>query len=473
MAEITLEQLPKKTRDLFNKGFSAFERGNVDYAISLLTTCVELEPAFLKARKFLRAAAVQQYKKNPPNPISKLINDLKSMPAFVKATAAIRAGKNLQAIVFLERVLKIDPLNVKYVKTFAQAAAAADLPEAGIMTLEVARDHSPNDISVINWLGALYLKVGRTRSARECFEKLCELCPNDPAALKSLKDAMAIDSMSSDGWQEAADSGGTYRDVMKDEKEAALLEQEAKAVKSDKDVGALITDMIAKIEAEPENINYYRALAQLYAQRDSYEEAITTLKKAQAKSPGDPELDQTLSLTMARKFDYEIELLQAQDDPDGLLAKQQEKAQFLFDDLQERVHRYPNDLKLRFELGKMLFEYDYVNEAIQQFQLAQRNPKHRQQALFYLGMCFKKKGQHDLALQQLETASSEIVSMDATKKDILYELGSIAEVMGDSERAAGYYKQIYQVDISYKDIAAKIEKAYNRDTGAVDDPAPA
>ena len=32
--------------------------------------------------------------------------------------------------------------------------------------------------------------------------------------------------------------------------------------------------------------------------------------------------------------------------------------------------------------------------------------------------------------------------------------------MGDKVKAAEYYKQIYQADISYKDIAQKIELLY-------------
>jgi fibrillarin-like rRNA methylase len=67
-----------------------------------------------------------------------------------------------------------------------------------------------------------------------------------------------------------------------------------------------------------------------------------------------------------------------------------------------------------------------------------------------------------MALQQLETAVSELFSMDENKKNILYELGSIAELMDDKEKAAEYYKQIYAVDIGYKDIADKIESLYKK-----------
>jgi tetratricopeptide (TPR) repeat protein len=77
-------------------------------------------------------------------------------------------------------------------------------------------------------------------------------------------------------------------------------------------------------------------------------------------------------------------------------------------------------------------------------------------------MCFKKKGQHDLAIEQLEKAAAEIATMDETKKDVIYELGEVSGLMGKPEKAAAYYKQIYQVDIGYRDVAEKIERAYRR-----------
>jgi tetratricopeptide (TPR) repeat protein len=108
----------------------------------------------------------------------------------------------------------------------------------------------------------------------------------------------------------------------------------------------------------------------------------------------------------------------------------------------------------------MLFDNDYVNEAIQQFQMAQRNPKNRIRALYYLGLCFKAKKQYDLATDQLNTASAELLIMDKTKKDVLYELGQVSELMGNTEKAVEFYKEIYQADISFRDVAQKIEAFY-------------
>ena len=461
MAEVTLENAAKPAQDLFNKGFAAFERGNLDYAIDMLFRCIEVEPGLLQARKFLRAAAVQRAKQKGGSALSGLAATAAKAPAYLAAMALLKTGKIDHALVAAEKLLRDDPLNRKFALLFGEAAGAAGLPEAGAQTLEIVRDHNPDDTPTLRLLGKLYSEMGDAKQARDCFEKLCELSPRDPAALKALKDAMARESMSKDGWSEAAEKGGSFRDIIRDSKEAELLEQQGKAVKSDRDTDSLIDDTKAKVEAEPENINYYRSLARLYAQRQRFDEALATVEMAFEISPGDPELARARSSISMQQFDHDIAELVAAEDSEGADAKGIERAEFYFNDLQDRVKQYPNDLDLRYEWGSVLFENEYVDEAIQQFQMAQKNPKFRVLSLYNLGICFKSKKQYDMAKDQLEIAVEGLSQMDDTKKDILYELGTVAELLGDSAGALEQFKLIYQSDISYRDVAAKIEQAYS------------
>lgn len=461
MAEVTKAQASQEAQTLYNKGFSAFERGNLDFAIDLLTRCLEVEPAFLQARKFLRAAEIARFKQAKHGGMARAMRSAKAMPALGAATMHLNAGKADKALAAFDRLLQDDPLNPRYALPFAKAALAAGIPEAGVQTLEIIREHHPDDADLFESLGRLYTEIGQSRQARECFEKLCELRPKDADAVKLLKDAFARESIAGDGWEQAAETeGGSFRDMIRDEDEAARLEKESKAVKSSEDADALIADMRKKIEAEPANVNYYRALARLYAQRKLFDEAAATLTRAIEMNPGDPELDNTLSQVRLQHFDSDIQALTAAGDAEGAAARQRERLEFEFHDVQEKVERYPNDLTLRFRWGMLLYQNDYFNEAIQQFQLSQRSPKDRLRSLYYMGLCFKAKGQLDMARDQLETANGELPSMDGTKKDVCYELGAIYEAMGDKEKAAQFYKQIYQSDIAYKDIAQKIESLY-------------
>ncbi len=462
MAEVTLEDLSKQASDLFNRGFSALERGNVDFAIEMLSSCVTAEPRFARAWKFLRAAELKRYRKKTVTPLSRQLEMIIRFPTYLGVMGLLKSGKFQVALMMAERLLRDDPVNPKYGKLFAQAAVGMELPEMAIMTLETVRDNNPEDISVLSWLGVFYQKVGRMRSARECFERLCELSPNDPAALKQLKDAMALDSMASDGWEKSAEKGGSFRDILKDGDEAALLEQGAKSAKSDSGLDSLVADMKRKIEAEPMNINFRRGLANLFLQKRDFESAITVLEAAVKLNPGDPELERAATNAHLRQFESQAEALRNAGDEEGAVEMDSRRLQYRFDDLQNRVERYPNDLQLRFEWGVMLFENEYINEAIQQLQIAQRSAKNRVQALYYLGVCFRSKQQYDVACRQLETALAELPILDANKKKVLYELGELAELMGNPKKAAELFMQIYQDDISYRDVAERIEKAYQQ-----------
>ena len=458
MAEILPEQAPRKARELFDKGFAAFERGNIDYAMDMFTAALEIEPRFLQARKFLRAASVKKFRDKKGGAVTHMVSSLAGAATLTMAMTQV-GKKPLQALKMAEKLLRMDPLNLSFINLLVKAAETADMPEVAIQSLEVAKDGYPGNVKVLNDLARLYQKVNRMRDARICYEEVSRLRPNDPKAIKTLKDAAALDTMQKGGWSEAS----SYRDVMKDAKEATLLEQGAKAVKSDKDMTALIDEMRAKLEREPENMNYVRSLADLLTRAERYDEALDILSNAQkTMARGDPQIERAVSAIQAKKFDGEIAALEAAGDAQGAEAKRQEKDGFLVANAGEQVKRYPNDLQFRYEYGLLLFQRGRLNEAIEEFQLAQRNPQRRIRTLYYMALCFKQKKQYDIAMEQLEKAAAELHVMDDTKKDIFYEMGSIFELMGNPQKAAQHFKEIYSVDIRYKDVAEKIEKAYSK-----------
>ena len=68
----------------------------------------------------------------------------------------------------------------------------------------------------------------------------------------------------------------------------------------------------------------------------------------------------------------------------------------------------------------------------------------------------------DLAAKQYATAASEIVAMDATKKDAVYSLGLALEEMGKKSEALEEFKKIYEIDSRYRDVAERVESAYQQ-----------
>jgi tetratricopeptide (TPR) repeat protein len=359
-----------------------------------------------------------------------------------------------------EGLLRKDPLNLQYIQLAKDAALAAQMPEVAMLSLEIAKEHYPDDIKVLETLAKLYTDNNRLHDARLVFEDIIRLKPNDPKAIKQLKDSTALDTMQRGNWM---DQESDFRTKLKNKGESATLERESKAVKTDRDVDNLIAETRGKVQREPGNINYKRALADLYIRAERFEDAMTILEEAQRQIGGqDPQIERMISQLRIRRLDHEITILDAAGQAATAAVKRKEKDIFLLADAEDRVRRYPNDLQFKYDFGILLYEHQRYTEAAQQFQLAVRNPQRRLRALFYLGLCFKHKQQYDLARDQLEKAVAEINLMDENKKEILYELGSIAEAVGDMPKAIEHYKEIYAVDISYRDITAKIESFYGK-----------
>lgn len=458
MAEVRLEDAPRKAREYFDKGFAAMERGNLDYAMDMFMSALELEPGLLHVRKYLRGAALKKAKEKNPNALTHILSSIVGVGTLISASGAIKK-KPVEALKSAEKLMRADPLNLTFINLLGRAAVGAGMPEVAIQTLEIARDHYPKNVDLLQWLASLYMEVNNTHEGRLCYEEIYRLRPNDPAALKALKDSAAVDTMKKGGWNDA----GSYRDVMKDTKESGLIEQAAKAVKSTGDLDNLIREMKSKLQREPDNINYRRSLSDYLSRAERFDEALAVLTEVQQTTGrADPQLDRNISQIRMQQFDHEIEKLQAAGDSASAEAMKKEKDTFLLDDAADRVKRYPNDLQFHYELGVLLFEHGDLNDAIQEFQLSQRNPQRRIRSLYYMAMCFKEKNQYDIAMEQLQKAASELFIMDDTKKDICYEMAQISELMNQPDKAIAYYKEIYSVDISYKDVSDKIEKAYKK-----------
>jgi tetratricopeptide (TPR) repeat protein len=94
---------------------------------------------------------------------------------------------------------------------------------------------------------------------------------------------------------------------------------------------------------------------------------------------------------------------------------------------------------------------------VREFQQAVRSPKHRIVTLNCLGLCYLAKKVIEIARDQFLKADAEHRTMDPLKKEIIYNLGLAYEQAGDHAQAYEQFKRIYEVDIGYKDVRARVE----------------
>lgn len=459
MAGDKSEQMAQQAQNFYAKGSAAYDRGNYDIAIDLLMQCVTRAPGFSKARKILRSAQIKKFKSTKTGGFATKIQEIKSAGRRTKIKGMLAANKPDMALIECEKLLSINPLDGQNVEIAVQAAEASGHPDAALFTVEAAYENNQDDMKLLSRVADFYMAVGEYEKARDAYIKLNAYVPTDQTILKKLKDAEARVTMAA-GWEETSGKKDGFRDLIANKDQAAQLDAQNKAVVSGSDAEMLIEEARRRLEEEPQNLNYYRALSRLYTQNKMYDDAVEILEAARKINENDPELDRSWSNAKIASFEARMAEFKSAGDESATNQVENDMNQFIFDDLAARVQRYPNDLRLRFELGMQYFKYEYYDDAIAQFQMSQRSPKERVQSLFHLALCFNKKGQRDMAVMQLETANEQLPIMDDLKKKVVFQLGVLAEEGGDIEKAFGYYKEVYGADIGFEDIGERMERIY-------------
>ena len=445
--------LAQKAQNFTNRGRQALESGRFELAVDMLMEAVSAAPDVLETRKLLRAAQIANFRRNGKVGFGAKLG---YMMARQKIMGLVKKGQGAEAMAEAEKLLCQNPLDPDNIEAAVKAAECAGKTDHAAISVEAAYECSNKDPALPERVASYYQMAKNWTKARDAYQKLAEVKPGDQRILSLLKNTEAQATMNA-GWEQTAGKKGGFQALIANKEQAKKLDAANKAVITGDDAEALIAEKLAQIEKEPKNMNARRALARLYNQNKRYEEAINCLNEAiQAAGAMDPELDRMLSQTTVLYYDQLIEQCRAEGNEEGVADLEGQKNQFVFDDLAQRVERYPNDLHLRYELGVQYFTYEYYDEALEHLQLAQKSPKDRLWALYYLAMCFLKKGQTDMAVMQLETARDAIPTMDDLKKKVVYQLGLCAEESGDLEKAYQYYKDVYSTDVGFADLSERM-----------------
>jgi tetratricopeptide (TPR) repeat protein len=463
MPEKKLSEIPRPLVELFHKGNSAANGGNMDYAIALFTQVLQKEPGYLECREALRAAQVRKAGQGS-GIFKKVLGGATGVAALAKAQISMR-NNPLDAIAQAESVLNGDPDNTAAHKILAEAALAADLPATAFLSLDLLKRTHGKEKAVNMQLADALNRIGQADRANAVYMEMTRLFPGDQEVAGAYKDFSARRTMREGGYDSIADGKGSFRDILKDKNQAAALEQENKQVKTADVAANLLVEYTDRLEKEPKNFRLARQIAELHVQKKDFSKALEYYNYiVQASGISDPALEKAITETTIKKFEAKIAALDTQS-PDFEAQKAQieaEKAQFILEDCKRRSEKYPTDLNIKFELGVLLFQANRMQEATQEFQKAQGNGARKVQCLNYIGQCFARRGMNDLAARTFQNAIKEKPSFDEEKKELVFGLGCVLEKMGKSEEAIEQFKSIYEIDIGYQNVAEKIETYYSK-----------
>ncbi|MBI1884331.1 MAG: tetratricopeptide repeat protein [Chlamydiae bacterium] len=459
-------EISQRATDFYEKAKEAYNMGHFKYASTLLKNLLLSYPDFHKARALLRTLQLQKAESGKFLLPKKVFQWIFTLPLWGLLFIQEMRKRDLAITQTLELILKIDPTNIYALKKLALTALLLGWTQTAQDTFEILRKLCPQDTSVLNQLAQLHLKEGNFEKSKKYFQEALKKNSSDPVAAKGFKDIEAMRTIQQGQWSDTS----TYRNKIRDEKEANLLETQGRVVKSEEDLTLLVADLQKKLQNQPDNTSLLRELAKFYEQGKEYDHAIATYEKLAKLLPSDGGFAQQVSILTLRKTEEKLFRLRnefAKKSTDASLTQQiqeleKQKSEMALLECKKRVERYPNQLPYRYELGSLYYGAGQFDHAIQEFQQAAKDPQKRLKALYYLGLCFLEKKFYDLAEKQLLKVSEELTDMDAFKKDVLYHLGLVYEAMNQIPKAVMEYKKIFEVDIAYKDVSQRVQKAYQK-----------
>jgi tetratricopeptide (TPR) repeat protein len=396
--------------------------------------------------------------------------------ASMRLSGALKLSSNTQKtpeeqLLQAEEILVQDPYNLKANELMAEAGMALGYPEFKCFAYETVKEGKPGDKVILNKLAQAYMESKNFPKAVATYESILEIDKRDGDALSGLKDATAAQASVEGKW-EAAKEAGDFRESLKSRSESNQLEQESKVVKSLDAIQEQINLNFQKHEAEPNNPNHSKAIAQLYVQKNDYASAIPWYEHAfEAGNRVDSSLEKTIGDLKLKKVEQELQALRqelaAQTEPEqqaqtrtAIELKEKELNDVRLFLAEARVRAQPNEGEFRYDLGDALFKIGQYKRATEELQQSLKQPSVRYQALNLMGLAFMKRGMLDFAVKQLSLAESELPVMDEIKKEISYNLGLAYEMIKQPDKSLEQWKKIYEFDMSYRDVAARVEASY-------------
>ena len=461
MPEITDKELPQNVRAYWLKALSAIEVKNHAYAVTLLQAVIKDNPGFLQGRELLRKC--EGILTGGPKKKQKIFGMESGGPG-MKLQSAVKKDP-AGAVALIEKELEKDPFNDGLNDLLHECFLKMELFDSAAFALETLRKSHPDNTKNMHKLAIFYLERQRADLAGDVYNDILKATPTDSIAVKGSKDCAAKHSMQRQKW----DENSSVRDLMKDQTEFQDLETASRAGMTKDQMIEKRDRLINRYNEDPNNLGNAKELANVFEQMEDWENAMTFYDWAFTLSNGDAALKSKGRQMSDKHIATQMASLQAAVDADPNNAELraqldevlQARALEMVANAKQRVDENPTDPQLRFELGTALFNAGDHSAAIPHLQQAKTNPHIRTKVLLLLGRTFKAKSMFDLALKQLSDALADLHGMDNTKKEVLYDKGLIHDEMGDSASALDCFKQIYEVDYGYRDVATRVESSYS------------
>jgi tetratricopeptide (TPR) repeat protein len=449
--------------NMIERAKEAASRRNLDYAIQIYQEALGIEPDHADARRDLRALELRKWEAHYPSSMSAFFA---GFPAVITMKISGLTKNHEGVMGACERYLTNDPKNLKINLRLGRAAASAGHVNAAVMAFETVVELDASNIEALKALGHLYKDNRDINKALLYFEKVMEIDPRDQDAARTRKDLAAEGALKVTGFADAKHS----RDLIRDKDQAHDLEQRQKVGRSREDLLSEVRRLEKMVAESPGDLRLLLDLADHYIRARDFDAAIQSYERALEAEPENYPLREKIGDLRMMKIDERAQKAKKDllERPDDEAVKRQieqldeERLALEVTEYRQRVAHHPTDLGLHMKLGRCLFKTGEIDDAIAEFQKTMQDPRRKAESLLMLGRCFFEKDMFDLAAKQLEKALEGMTTMTEQVKDIVYTLGMIRERQDDFAAANEQYARIFEVDISFRDVAKKLEAISKR-----------
>lgn len=461
---------PRKAKRFFEHAQATADSRQYDYSIECYINGLRHEPDNMEKHEALYDVATRR--KVAGGKPAGMLESLKS-----GGSSAV--DKMLHA----EMVWAKNPIKLDLMLDVMKRAVAADQAEPELNLGEVAfwvgekileMNHNAKHPKTAVYLQArdLFRQIGAFDKAVEACRLAVNLEEENAQLLEELRDLQAEATMAAGKYGQGRE--GDFRQNVADAEKQQDLEAQDSLTKTESVKKRLIETRKAEYEEDPQDEarlrKYVDALLDVESE-ETEQEAMRLLNEAWERN-GQYRYKMQWGDVQMRRLHRRLRAMrqEMQDNPDNpeLKSKYEQAVakvlQFELKEYQERVKNYPTDMRLRFELGKRLYQFRKYDEAIAAFQEARTDPKRRAESLAYLGRCYVQKGWLDEAVDTFrEGIDNYELTDDNVALDLRYNLMDAMEQLARKNNDASMAREaqkvasnILQAKINYRDIRDRL-----------------
>ncbi len=389
--------------------------------------------------------------------------------------------------------LKSNPWDVHTLRALAYACQANHFNEVELRYLKNALDAKPKDVEVNKHCAQSLARMGQFDMAIACWHRVEEQDKGNVEARENISKLTlaktlgpaALTGESTDARSVAAASDrtaatGTNRVRATPEKAAAerrsvATETPATSKPSETATGA---GAVAEVSAEE-----FHRLQEKFAAGDAgpeqlvqmadrllaehrHRDAIKLLRQGQDVSgAGSLAIREKLEDAQVAMVRSQVAIAQqraaAEETEEAAQLVEKLRRELLRQELQlvaARSERYPEDLKLVFQLAELLKRAGKYHEAAKQFQRAARDARSKPAAVLEMGECLQKLRRYEPARKCYQEAMGLARQGSEVHKRALYRVGVLAAATHDWPEAENVFSQLVQLDPEYRDAQARLDK---------------